>query len=370
MLKRCLHISSNQFEDLSHQFFTKKIWQELSKDFDEYHIIARATQNKFGYSKDGNIHLHLVPALGNKARTFMFSSFYMFKLIHKYKITHLLAQSSILGGFTGALASKLYKIPMMCEVHGEEYFRYFSGNKMSDFIFSRISKFSFRTACKVRSLNELMTSKLKKYGITNIVEIPNRVDLSTFNRQKNNFERSQSTIRLVSVGRFVKEKNYLNLIIYLCESNIDFHLTLIGGGPLKSTYEEYIYQNNRQKNIELIDWIKQDDLVDLVTQSDIYIQYSISEGMPRTIIEAMAMKMPIISTEVGSIAGVLKSNYNALTIDVNNKDSLLSAINEFSTNMMFGKKMAENAYWDAQNKYEWKEVFAKYRDELVNMKYQ
>lgn len=367
-IKNCLHISSNQFPGLEKSHFTKKTWIELSKGFDSYHIVARAYSNKFEYYNEGNIHLHLVPSLGTKARSFMLSSFFIFYLINKYKITHLLAQSPILGGVTAALASKLFRIPLMCEVHGEEYFRYFKRTRIIDIIFSLMAKFSFATSKKVRSLNSKMTEKLLLNGITNIIEIPNRVDLSLFKKQKKQFNPNKP-LRLISIGRFVREKNYLSLIEALGRSKLDFHLTLIGGGPLKKQYENLIQQLNIANRITLIDWIEQEEIVDLVTFSDIYIQYSVSEGFPRTILEAMAMKMPIISTDVGSISGIIRNDINGILIPSNSGEDLINSISNLVQNGSFSQTIANNGYEDAKNKYEWNRVFALYRNELTNMKY-
>lgn len=366
MKKVCLHISANQFPPLHQAHFTRKTWIELAKGFDEYHIVARSFQNRLEHYTEGNIHLHLVPALGEKSRSFLLSGNYIFYLIPRYKVTHLLAQSSILGGFSGALASRLFGIPMMCEVHGEEYFRYFSGKGWSDKWWSAVAKYTFHTSQKVRSLNRLMTDKLAANGIKNIVEIPNRVDLTVFSSPKSDFT-LLDTIRLISVGRFVKEKNYLQLIDFLSQCGLNVHLTLVGGGPLRPAYEQLIQERMLQHNVTLIDWIQQADLMALITASDLYIQYSVSEGMPRTILEAMALQMPVISTKVGSIRGVLAQGHNGVLVDVGNKEQLVDAIQALVMDEQKRREMAAQALSDVKQKYEWNKVFSIYRSELINM---
>lgn len=366
MKKVCLHISANQFPPLQEAHFTRKTWVELAKAFDEYHIVARSFHEKFEYYSEGNIHLHLVPALGSKSRSFLVSGWYIFYLIPRYSVTHLLAQSSILGGFAGALASRLFRIPMMCEVHGEEYFRYFAGTSFKDKFWAAVSKFSFHTARKVRSLNRLMTQKLQEQGIPHTVEIPNRVDLTLFNAPKTDFSLS-NTIRLVSVGRFVKEKNYLQLIRFLAQSGLNFHLTLVGGGPLKPEYQSLTDALQLEARVTLIDWIPQQDLLTLMTGSDIYIQYSVSEGMPRTILEAMALQMPIISTNVGSIQGIIEQEQNGILIEVGDEQQLIGAIRHLIKEENLRRQIAAKALQDVKDKYEWNNIFSLYRSELSNM---
>ena len=103
----------------------------------------------------------------------------MFWLIKKHKVTHLLVQCPIIGGATASLASSFYKIPLMVEIHGEEYFRFLNKNHF----ITKIIRFTFHRAKVIRSLSSIMTKKLEMYGISdNVITIPNRVNLSIFNK--------------------------------------------------------------------------------------------------------------------------------------------------------------------------------------------
>lgn len=370
-MAKLLHISANTYPPLNgRHHHTKNIWQELAEGFEEYHILARSENNAYSYSREGNIHLHLVPRLTQRSKIFFLTSFWMFWLIKKYNITHLLSQCPIVGGFTAALASKCFHIPLMVEIHGEEYFRLFQSTSFFARISTSLMRYTFRHACKIRSLNEAMTQKLIQNNITeNIVLIPNRVNLAIFNVQKNDFA-LKGPLKIISVGRFVWEKNYLNLIKCLHANLADFHLTLVGGGKLKHEYERYIRENNLDQKVCLIEWMEQNDLVDLIVSSDLYVQYSLSEGMPRTIVEAMALQMPVISTDVGSILGVLTDRSNAIVIGSDSCDGLVHAIKALRQDALLRESIAKQAYRDVVEKYEWNRVFKMYRNEIAGMRYE
>ena len=369
-MNKVLHISGNTYPPLwQEDHHTKKIWLELAREFDEYHILARSMDNKFSYSQEKNIHLHLLPQVTRRSMIFFITSFFMFYLIKKHKISYLLAQCPVVGGFAAALSSKFYKIPLMVEIHGDEYFRFLKKDTIFRRINSSIMMFVFNKAKKIRSLNSVMTKKLISYSIKGkIVEIPNRVNLSIFNPPKSEYV-LHDPLRLVSVGRFVKEKDYLQLIKNLESAKIDYHLTLIGGGVHKEKYLEYISEHRIMHKITLVEWISQESLVSLIRNSDIYIQSSVSEGMPRAIIEAMALRMPIISTTVGSIAGVLADNINSILIAENEEKILTQAILLLISDEHMRRRIANQAYTDVVNKYEWDKVFEKYRTEIINMEY-
>lgn len=364
--KVLMHVSASQFPKLSIHHSTKEIWIELAKGFDSYHLIARSLSNKFEYYNEGNLHLYLIPKISNKSRWFFFTSWVVIYYYFKIKPTHILSQSAIFGGAVCVFLNKLFKVPIMTEIHGEEYFRILEGNKGIRKIGSIYLKYIYNNSNKVRSLNSFMTNKLNRHQIKNIVEIRGRFNLNVFKKYKENFEISNDVLRLVTVGRFVKEKNYLKLIKVLVESDLNFHLTLIGGGILKDDYLTYINQTNSKNKFTLIDWCSQAQLVEFIISSDIYIQSSSSEGMPRTIIEAMALKMPIITTDVGSICGVIKHGENGLLITPE-LDDLIYSIKKLVADNSLRYLIANNAYLDAINNYNWEKCFQIYRDEILSM---
>jgi glycosyltransferase involved in cell wall biosynthesis len=361
-----LHVSPNKYKGLNSSDHTYKIWKELSKGVDNYYILARSEKNKFERFENDNITLILIPKIINQARIFIFTSFIVFFYIRKFKITHVLCQSAIFGGFACIMAKKIFNVSVMLEIHGEEYFRIMDSKKTIIKIFALILRYVYRSADKVRSLNEYMTEKLIIHGISkNVVEIYNRVNLELFKEVKVNFKASE-TFKLVSVGRFVKEKNYENLIIYLKNSGIKFHLTLIGGGVLKDNYNSIIQRFDLSNDVILIDWIEQKEMIKTLLESDLYIQSSISEGMPRTIVEAMALQMPIVSTNVGSIRGVIKNEVNGLLVEPNEL-SIISAIKKMIELESLRESLARQGRNDVIEKYEWNSVFNKYRNEISTM---
>ncbi|KUJ63726.1 hypothetical protein AR687_00630 [Flavobacteriaceae bacterium CRH] len=367
-MNNLLHVSANIYHGINKSDHNYKIWRELSRDFDKYYLFARSSKNKFERFQDDNIILILIPKIINPARIFIISSFLIIFYIKKLKITHILCQSAIFGGAASILANFFFKIPVMIEIHGEEYFRIMNSQKTNLKVISKFLIKLYKRANKVRSLNPFMTKKLYQLGIRdNVVEIYNRVNLDLFNKVKSYYQINNSELKIVSVGRFVKEKNYENLIKYLSKANFKYHLTLIGGGELMNTYVEIVKKLGVQENITLIDWIDQKHFVDILINNDMYIQPSISEGMPRTIVEAMALQMPIIATKVGSIEGVIEDNINGLLVNTDEND-IMNAIIKLKDSEILRSKLAKRARMDVLEKYEWNSVFKKYRNEIISMK--
>ena len=364
-----LHISANTYPPLNDRnHHTKQIWKELSKGFDEYHIIARSENNSSSYSIEGNIHLHLVPKLTSKSKIFFISSFAMFGIIKKYKISHLLAQCPIIGGFTAVLASKIFKIPLLVEINGRDYIRWDKNNSLFGII-KFIQNFVFKNCNKIRYPNKDIKNFLCSKNLKNITFIPHRVKHDLFKKQKKDFVINKSTIKIVSIGRFVWEKDYLFLIDSLASLEIPVELTLIGGGPDSNKYVEK-NKNNKRIKLILIDWIEQKEMIELVINNDLYIQSSISETGPRTILEAMAMKMPILSSNVGLFPDIVNKYNCGFMYKAHDKCDFLDKLNVLIESENIRSEIANNAYDTSRELYDWEKVFELYRNEIKSMNYE
>lgn len=359
-----LHISANEFPPLSSENSTKKIWVELAKGFNEYHILGRAKDNRFHYYNEGNIHLHLVPNL-LKSSSFALTSFYMYKIIKKHDINLLLSQCPILGGVTANIANKIMRIPVFQEIHDTYYFELFKSKKFRHKLLAKVVMFSIKNATKVRALNQMMESMiLELFQNANTVIIENRVDISRFNNSKKD-NSLHDPITITSIGTFVYRKGYHTAIktIKSMSPKYNISLTLIGGGKDK---EMLISLSQGYSNIKLYDRLPQNKLVEILGETDIYIQPSIREGMPRTILEAMAMKLPVITTNVSTIPGTVINDFNGLVVEPENADQLEKAIIKLIKNDKLRKKVVNNAYADVVNKFEWNSAFDLYRTELLS----
>lgn len=364
-MPKVLHVSANTYPSLNQEHSTKKIWIELAKGFEEYHIMGRAEDNRFHTEQEGNIYLHRIPKLCG-TKTFLFTSFFMIYYIKRYKIDRILCQCAILGGLAAVLYSKKAKIPVMVEIHGTIYFEFLRGHRLYDKAAKKILYFVYKNATVVRALNSLMKQQLINLGVqANIVIIENRVNFNTFSIKKNDFH-LHNPIRIVSVGGFNWEKGYLETIKMIKELQNEYpvELCLIGGGQLK---KDYLKEIDGGPGFKLYDNLPQEQFVNILVDSDIYIQPSLSEGVPRATLEAMACQLPIVSSDAGFITGSIIPNQDALIFRAGHFEELKARLIELINNPILREKLAVQAADDAHKKFEWDRQFEIYRAELLKM---
>ena len=368
---KVLHIGGNRYPSLAFDYATKGIWMSLSSEFKEYHVIARALDKKFSVSSEGRVTLHLLPSFVSSMFEFIFTSWAVVRYVQRIRPDRLVVQCPVIGGTAAAFCSLLFRIPLLVELHGAHYFapKVKGARGFVEFLFYRLmSPFAFRRATRIRSLSPHMTEALiEVYGEklrSKVVEIPTRVDLKMFSSHKAAYEVC-SPLRIISIGSYIQVKNLSRLIEDLHRTKRDFVLTLVGDGPLAEQYRNLAKQLNLEDKIVLTGRLTHEQISQLLIEQDVYIHYSLTEGMARAILEAMAVGLPVIATDVGFIKGVLEDRQNCILLKNGmTLDSALSLVlNDNDLRERIGRAGRRMIY----DKYEADQVFSSYRKAIAEL---
>lgn len=107
--------------------------------------------------------------------------------------------------------------------------------------------------------------------------------------------------RVISVGRLEFEKGHSSLIEAVGEVP-GLQLTIVGDGRRRAVLESY----DTKKSVDFLGAITdRAELFDLLRRSDLFVLPSLTEGMPRSLLEAMALGLPCIASRVGGIPEIL-----------------------------------------------------------------
>ena len=198
---------------------------------------------------------------------------------------------------------------------------------------SHIYKNLIKHADKIISISAYNKYNLKKMGFPQdkIVDISNGIDTTFFMKKlriKNN-----TTFKFLTVGRLVKDKNISFLIQsfynFLSSNNFSdrIELAIIGDGDEKEMIENLIQKYKIEKFIKLLGSKSSLDVKNEMERADVFVLSSINEALPTVLLEAQAMELPIISTNVGSIKNMVDSKSNWL-IPSNDINALTQALKE------------------------------------------
>jgi glycosyltransferase involved in cell wall biosynthesis len=136
---------------------------------------------------------------------------------------------------------------------------------------------------------------------------------------------------LVCVGRLDEQKGQLLLIEAarrMAEAHIDFTLTLAGDGKLRPEIEALIAQFQLKSRVQLTGWISNDEVRKQVLAARALVLPSFAEGLPVVIMEAMALRRPVISTYVAGIPELVQDENNGWLVPAGDVDALVAAIQQ------------------------------------------
>lgn len=106
-------------------------------------------------------------------------------------------------------------------------------------------------------------------------------------------------INIIAVGNLLPVKGY-DLLIEACkilkDKNLNFHLTILGKGAMKSQLEEFIQQYNLNSYITLKGFVR--NPYPYVQDADIYVMTSVAEGLPTALCEALILGKPCLAVNV------------------------------------------------------------------------
>lgn len=170
----------------------------------------------------------------------------------------------------------------------------------------------------------------QKYDIdsSKVYRIPGAVDSALLKNNYGERKIGNAPIKLLSVGRNHWKKGYhyaLDACKVLKDCNIDFVYTIVGG----VNSEEIIYQIHDlglENHIKLINKVPYEQIYCYFQEADLFLLPSVEEGIANVVLEAMAIGVPVISTNCGGMAEVIKDSINGFIVPVRKSKVMASII--------------------------------------------
>lgn len=150
---------------------------------------------------------------------------------------------------------------------------------------------------------------------------------------KNGFSEKDKII--LFFGRLEGAKNPLLLIdafYSLVKNNSNIKLLVIGTGSLENDVIKRVKKYDLQESVRLLGVVPQDDLIKIMKISDVFLMTSAFEGMPMSVLEALASGLPVVSTNVGEVKLVVRDGVSGLLVQTSSADSIARAVLEVLNN--------------------------------------
>lgn len=222
----------------------------------------------------------------------------------------------------------------------------------------KLCKQIFENAYKLVSPSGYLKYHFEKSGFTNVLHIPNAINISDYSFK----ERSLFSPKLIWVRAFAEiynPKMAIDVLSLLKQKYPEASLTMIGPDKDGSFSVVKDYANQLNLEVHFTGKLSKEEWTLLAKDSDIFINTTHFDNMPVSVLEAMALGLPIVSTNVGGLPYLIVHNKTGYLVDDNDALEMANQIENVITNpqnaheiTINARKFAVNIDWESV-KNEW-----------------
>ena len=306
--------------------------------------------------KEKNIEISFIPTyIGNgKIRGGVYFAKSCFRIITKIIVwrpdvvhIHMSYKGSFWRKYVVHRVCKLFNVKDIIHMHGSEFEMFYKGS--SDKV-KKIVTSLFKECKGIIVLGEKWSKFIKTIAPdANIVTINNTIAIPEIKINQDTEE-----ISILFLGVLVKRKGVIDLLeaINKLQENGVLNKRVVvfkiaGVGNQELILKKYVKDNNLDKYVKFLGWIEKEEKKIQLQSNNILVLPSYNEGLPISILEGISYGMPIVSTNVGSVAEAVKNEINGYLIKPGDiqaiYNSLKKLILEDSLRVKMGKESRDLA---------------------------
>ena len=232
-------------------------------------------------------------------------------------------------------------------------------------IYNYLDRMALKRFNALAAVSDVVAHRLLAFGVLaeKIKIIANGIDVRAFERGQTLPALSVTGGKVVGVvARLDLQKGFeylLRAIRELCNTFAALKVVIVGEGPDRKVIEGMVREYGLQSNVVLAG--QQSDMPGVYAAMDIFVLPSLNEGLPMTVLEAMAASKPVVASRVGAIPRVIKDGENGLLVDPRDAAGLRDAIASLLSDPNLCRRIGDKAHdWVSRN-YTSEAMALKYR---------
>ena len=264
-------------------------------------------------------------------------------------------------GFPSGLMALILNQPYVVSLRGSDVPGYNERFSIQYVFLKPIIKRVWKNAESVVANSKGLKELAKKTLDPGIEINTNGVNIEKF--QPRDIERDDSDgLDLICVARLTKRKRVSDILKAI--QNLEYvNLTLIGEGKEEQNLKELAKDLGIDDQVNFKGYVSHEEIADFYSNSDLFVMPSLNEGMSNTILEAMSSGLPIITTQTGGTAELIKNN--GVVVPKKDPEAIKDAIisyredsEKIKSHSEKSREIAENFTWK-QASLEYYEIFQK-----------
>jgi glycosyltransferase involved in cell wall biosynthesis len=253
--------------------------------------------------------------------------------------------------FLGRVVGRRLGIPVISTFHGQTKF----GLELNIFkrtLYHWLVRKTDGLVTRFIAVSSELRNELLRRGIEpcRISHIPNGIDADQFlasasaapSREREGLPDEAYVVGIV--GRLSGEKghrHFLEAVAPLCRERRNLRCLVVGDGPLRAALESDVTKLGIREQVVFAGFRR--DIATMYALMDVVVLPSLGEGLPVTLLEAMAMGKPMVATRVGGVPEVIDDGRDGLIVPPANSDSLRVALDRMLQDTTFAERLGRAA---------------------------
>lgn len=248
---------------------------------------------------------------------------------NRYKFIHC---HSPIGGLCGRLAGHMTHTKVIYTAHG---FHFYKGAPLLNWlVYYPIEKFLSRYTDVLITINKEDFARAQTFHAKKVEYVPgvgidiDKIQAVTIDRSKKRRELGipEDAFLLISVGELNKNKNHEIVIRALSQikCGADIFYIIVGNGSLKNYLAELIANLEMNTKVRLLGY--RTDVIELLKTSDCFVFPSLREGLPVSLMEAMASGLPVVCSNIRGNIDLIDDGCNGYLFSPYDIDSLINCL--------------------------------------------
>ena len=224
-------------------------------------------------------------------------------------------------------------MPVFITAHGSDVNR-----AVSDPLYREKVQRVFSRADKIICVSQFIKKRVISLGCDERKLIVNPVGTPVINTEETGLKKREK-ITLICVAAFREEKGHaylLEAMAQVIKEVKDIQLVLVGDGELRHKIVNLIDVLGLEKHVHLLGWKGEEEVFELLSDADIYVQHSVKclvddkilkeEALSVSLVEAAGMGLPLVATAVGGIPEICVHGRNGMLCDEKDTSCMASHI--------------------------------------------
>lgn len=162
----------------------------------------------------------------------------------------------------------------------------------------------------------------------------------------------EAPVTLISIGRLVPTKGH-DVVIRACavliKAGRKLQLTLIGSGPIEQELKELAEKEGIADSVDFRGALAFADVLEALDQSDLFclaprlIPGHPPDGIPNVIAEAMALRLPVVTTRVSAIPELVSDGETGRLVDVDDVEGFAAAVEALAADPELARRLSDEA---------------------------